>query len=251
LSQIRNLVICGCSYTDDKNYRTWASILSRQYPNINYHNIAASGAGNDYICNRTINFLEQQSFDPAETLIMVMWSGTGRKDLKVSGEWWYHIQDQYPWARRDNHENYYVFSGGLTNSWTTNNTTKKIFNWLYRVADPLLLCQDSLMNFLNLENYLKVKGYKYRFTSFANYWDTESESNFLSGDYNIGFFCQNDPLYQKFNFSNLFFIDHQKNCLAEFSRDISELDKTGHPTKLSHQQFVDQIVLPEVSNLFD
>lgn len=251
MSQIRNLVVCGCSYTDDKNYTTWASILSRHYPNINYHNIAAGGSGNDYICNRTINFLEQQSFNPAETLVLVMWSGTGRKDIKVSGEWWYHIQNQYSYTSRDDHENYYVLSGGLVNVWTTNNTTKQMFDWPYRVADPRLLCQNSLMNFLNLENYIKVKGYKHRFTSFANYWEIESESNFLAGDYSIGAFCQDDPLYQKFNFSNWFFVDHQKNCLAEFSRDAGELDGSGHPTELSHQKFFNQIVLPEIGNLFN
>jgi hypothetical protein len=245
---IQNLVVNGCSFTDDRNKNTWATILAKQYPNLNYHNLASVAAGNDYIANSTIEFLEKNNFDPAETLVLIMWSGTGRKDLKVSGEWWYHLNKEYPHGSKLNDE-YYLFSGGLTNSWTTNNTVKKIFNWLYKLSDPTTLCRSSVMNFINLENYLRVQGYQYKFTSYVNYWDPLTESNFNSGDYSIGHFAKDYSLFQKYNFSNWFFVNNQRDCLAEFALGINELDTTGHPTVVGHEKFAKQIVNPAVKEL--
>ena len=245
---IQNLVVNGCSFTDDRNNNTWATILAKQYPNLNYYNIASVAAGNDYIANSTVEFLEKNNFNPKETLVVVMWSGTGRKDLKISGEWWYYLTEQYPQGRKLNEE-YYLFSGGLTNSWTTNNTTKKIFDWVYKLSDPTTLCQSSFMNFLNLENYLRVNNYQYKFTSYVNYWDPLTESNFNSGDYSIGHFAKDYPLFQNYNFSNWFFVNKKQDCLAEFALGINELDNTGHPTTAGHQQFAETIAVPAVKDI--
>ena len=246
---IKNLVINGCSFTADQKNTTWASVLANYFLDIEYYNIAAGAAGNDYICNSTINYLEQQQLDPGNTLVLIMWSGTGRKDLNVAGEWWYYLHDDYPHGRRHG-EQYYLFSGGLTNSWTTNKTTKKIFEWLYKLSDPTTLCQNSMMNFLNLENYLKANGYQYRFTSYVNYWDPATESNFNAGDYSIGYFCKDYPLYQKYNFSNWFFVNDRKDCLAEFALQLNELDYTSHPTIAGHTMFAKQIVVPLLDTIF-
>ena len=54
---IKNLIVNGCSFTDDRVVHTWATELKKKYPEIDYHNIASGGAGNDYICNSTIDFL--------------------------------------------------------------------------------------------------------------------------------------------------------------------------------------------------
>jgi hypothetical protein len=247
---IKNLVINGCSFTSDQqSTTTWAKILSKKFPKINYHNIAAVAAGNDYILQSTINFLEGQQFDPQETLVLIMWSGTGRKDLNISGEWWYHLTQHYRFGKNQDDHQYYLFSGGLNNSWTTNKNTKHIFDWLYKLSDPHTLCQSSMLNFVNLENYLKVQGYRYKFTSYVNYWDPESESNFNAGDYSIGHFCKDYPLYQKYDFSNWFFVNDKKDCLAEFAKDSHQLDNTGHPTDLGHNQFVEQVVMPVIETV--
>jgi len=247
---VKNLVVNGCSFTDDRIYYTWATALKKKYSKINYYNIGSASAGNDYICNSTINFLEKQNFNPADTLVLIMWSGTGRKDLSISGEWWYHLHDQhYKCGRNHNDSQYYLFSGGLTNSWTTNKTTKKIFDWSYKLSDPHTLCQDSLMNFLNLENYFKVNQYQYRCTSHVNYWNPLEQSNFSAGDYSIGYFCKDYPLYQNYNFSNWFFVNDQKDCLAEFAQQIEQLDHTGHPTSVGYETFAKQVVIPIMDSI--
>lgn len=251
MGKITTLVINGCSFTCDTgpNSWTWASALHEQYPGLSYHNLAASAAGNDYICDSTINFLEQNDFDPDTTLVLVMWSGTGRKDLKISGEWWYHLKQKYRLCPLVNDEHYYLSSGGLTNSWTTNRTTKKIFDWLYRLSDPNTLCQQNLMNFMNLENYLQVRKYQYRFTSFVNYWHPAQQSNFLYGDYSIGYFCKDHALLKNYNFSNWFFVNENRDCLAEFAQDHNGLSHTNHPTRCEHGKFCQQIVLPVIQDL--
>jgi len=246
---IKNLIVNGCSFTDDRVVHTWATELKKKYPEIDYHNIASGAAGNDYICNSTIDFLEKHSFNPNNTLVLIMWSGTGRKDLRISGEWWYHLREEgYYSGRNFSDSEYYVFSGGLTNSWTTNKTTKKMFDWLYRLSDPTTLCQNSLLNFLNLENYLKVNQYQYKCTSYVNYWDLLEQSNFNAGDYSIGYFCKDYSLYQNYNFSNWFFVNEQKDCLAEFAHQHGELDTTGHPTEICHKKFAEDVVIPMIKN---
>ena len=182
MSVIKNLFVNGCSFTDDRCGTTWATFLKKKYPNLNYHNIANYGAGNRYICNSTIQFLEDQNFNPEETLVIIMWSGTKRIDLDMSGEWWYHLYENYPHGRNINDQHYYLFSSGI--AWTKQSDATKIFNWPYKLSDPHTLCADSLMNFINLENYLKVHGYQYRFSSFVNYWDPQVESS-STGEYSI------------------------------------------------------------------
>lgn len=244
-----NLVVNGCSYTDDRFATTWATLLAQKFSQVNYTNLASAAAGNDYICRSTMHFLSEQQPDPATTLVVIMWSGTGRKDISVPGDWWYHIKETYACGRNHNDKQYYVFSGGLNNSWTRNTLTKKIFSWPYKLCDPTTLCEDNLLNFVNLENFLKVKGYTYMFGSYVNYWHTQEQSNFSAGDYCIGYFCQDHSLYQQLDFSKWFFVNQDKDCLAEFARDIDQLDDTGHPTQIGHQKFCDQVVWPAVQSV--
>jgi hypothetical protein len=212
--------------------------------------LASSGAGNTYICDSTINFLEETNPAPAETLILIMWSGSGRKDLAVSGDWWYHLNKTYAVGSNVGNE-YYVFSGGLSNSWTKHEVTKKMFNWLYKVSDPLSLCLDSIKKFACLESYLKMRGYQYRFTNFWNCWNINVESTPVTGDYTIGYFCKDHAVYQNYDFSNWIFVNDQRDCLGEFVMDINELDNTGHPTVVGHTKFVEQIVMPRLKDLLD
>jgi hypothetical protein len=97
-------------------------------------------------------------------------------------------------------------------------------------------CRESLVHFLNLENYLKVHGYQYKFTSYCNYWNGD-EYNKFSGDYNISYFCQTLPIFKKFDFSNWFFLNDNKDCLGEYAHSINQMDETWHPTQLAHENF--------------
>lgn len=245
---IKNLVINGCSFTQDGQLgKLWPQVLQEQLKPQTYHNLARGGAGNFYIANSTIEFLEKQDFNPQETMVIVMWSGTGRKDLRINGAWYYQLADSYNWGVKSHQdEDYYLFSGGISNSWCNNPITKKIFSWLYKTSDPYTLCKDSLMHFKNLENYLKVNQYQYQFTSFVNYWQPDQESCPLGGDYSIAYWLKDEPIYQKFCFDNWFFADADKNSLGEFAKQRGLLDATHHPTHLAHEQYAQEVVLPRI-----
>ena len=245
---IKNLVVNGASGVDDRPHVTWATFLSKKYQWDSYHNLGSAGCGNDYICDSTIQLLEKQQFDPKETLVIIMWSGVGRKDLAITGEWYYHLKDSYGSLRNHNDEEYYLFSGGLTNAWEKNKTTKKIFEWLYKLSDPVTICVNSLLNFINLENYLKVHGYNYKFTVDVNCWTPANEGTEFYGDHSIGYFCADLPIYQNFDFSNWFFINDQKDGLGQFIKYEKTFTDTLHTSAPTYEKFAEQIVIPQIAH---
>lgn len=247
---IKNLVINGCSFTEDYKKPTWATHVKSALDPNTYENLARSGAGNFYIANSTIDYLSSANLDPAETLVVVMWSGSGRKDIRISGEWYYYFESQYLYRAKsfnNNESEYYLFSGGLSNSWLANPDTKKIFDWAYKLSDPMSLCKDTLMHIVNLENYLKAQGYRYRFAGYVNQWSHSSTHSPLSGDYSLGYFLNNIPAYEKYSFDSWIFVDQQRNCLGEFATNMNELDHTSHPTQKAHQLFAETIVMPQLN----
>lgn len=246
---IKNLVVNGCSFTNDVEVSTWATYVNRSFNFNSYTNLAQGAAGNFYIANSTVNYLNYADLDPSETLVIIMWSGPGRKDIRVSGDWYYYFENQYNWRAKSSagdESEYYLFSGGLTNSWLTNPDTKKIFNWAYKLSDPVSLCKDTLTYIVFLENYLKNQRYHYQFSSFVNYWSTNTDYNKFTGDYDIDFFLKDTPMYKNFNFDSWMFVDSSRNCLGEFAESINELDSTVHPTELGHQRFTEQIIIPHL-----
>lgn len=247
---IKNLVVNGCSFTSNQtNTDTWGAHLRNAIKPKIYQNLACSGAGNLYICNSTIDYLSSSALTPAETMVVIMWSGSGRKDIRISGEWYYHFENQYKYRAKSfngNESEYYLFSGGLTNSWLESPPIKKIFEWGYKLSDPISLCKDSLIHILNLENYLKVHRYQYRFTGYVNQWTDVQDHSALSGDYSIGHFLKNIPIYNQYKYNSWIFVDQERNCLGEFAKNMNELDQTGHPTELAHCKFAKNIVLPQL-----
>lgn len=247
---IKNLVVNGCSFTDDFMSPTWATYVNDSLCCQSYQNLAKGGGGNFYISNSTIDYLSSSDLDPAETMVIVMWSGSGRKDLRIAGEWYYHFQNNYFYQSKPfnvNESEYYLFSGGLTNSWLTNPGTKKIFEQLYKISDPTTLCKDTLLHIINLENYLKVHGYQYRFAGYFNQWSDNAEYSPLSGDYSLGYFLKDIALYKRYDYSSWIFADSQRNCLGEFALNLGEFDNTGHPTQKAHRIFAEKIFIPQLN----
>jgi hypothetical protein len=244
---ITNLVVNGCSFTKGN---TWAQSVSNALNPTNYKNLAQSGAGNFYISNSTIDYLSTSNLDPTKTLVIIMWSGSGRKDIRISGEWYYHLNDQYSYQAKSfngDEDEYYLFSGGLSNSWIANSTTKKVFQWAYKLSSPVTLCKDTLVHIVNLEHYLKEHGYQYRFAGYVNQWSDSIDHSPLSGDYSIGYFLKDIAMYKNYSFDNWIFVDQERNCLGEFASKLNELDTTSHPTSTAHRVFAEQIIIPALT----
>lgn len=245
----KNLVINGCSFTAEKSNDSWATYVNQKFNPDLYKNIARPGAGNFYIANSTIDYLSNADLDPAETMVTVMWSGTGRKDIRISGEWYYHLKNQYFYRAKsfsDNESEYYLFSGGLYNSWNNHPVIRKIFEWSYKISDPVTLCKDSLINIISLESYLRAHGYQYKFAGYVDCWSNLNESSSITGDYCLGHFLHDLPMYNKYNFDSWMFADNQKTCLGEFAKSLNQLNATNHPTAVAHKLFADTVIIPQL-----
>lgn len=242
---IKNLLVSGCSFTAGYhfNQKTWPWHVADAF-NIKCTNIAYSGAGNGYISNSIIDVLESGVYHPDETLVVVMWSGTSRCDVRVSEEFWNELDYNYKF--KSNNDNFYVGSCGTGNAWQDNKITKLLFEMQYLSSDPVSLCNNSIRNFLNLENYLITNKYKFKFTSFYNMW-TSDVHEFTS---DVG-----EPLLgkyvRKFDLTNWFFVNSNKDSLWEYTKanKLIANDK-WHPNDLAHKQYAEQIVVPTLQECF-
>jgi hypothetical protein len=239
---MQNLIVNGCSFTEEfDDMPSWATFLNEQLQPYYYKNIAQSAAGNRYICDSTITFLEASEIPSEDTLVIIMWSGIDRKDIHISREWFNYIKDQYSYCHEENDGSYYLNAGGEVNSWLENKETKKIFEGLYKTSDYKSMCIESLLCFIQLESYLKENNYNFLFTSFFNIWEkprnpSKKQKLFIK-DY-----CSEMPIYENFNLNNWWFIDSEKNCLGDFASNLNYLDSDGfHPSEVGHSKFADMI----------
>ena len=242
---IKNLVVSGCSFTAGKN--SWARCVQDQLSVPNLFNVGSIGAGNRYIASSIIDVLQHHCLAPKETVILAMWSGPGRVDELVSGEYWYLLED-YPYKTfvLDCDDTYWIHSGGRGNSWLDHQETKKLFQHKYVTSDPFVLCKETLVHMSHLQNFLQNHGFRYKFMSYVNYWipDKESVGN---GDFSLTHFCSDWPTYRALEFQHWIFVNQQKDSLYEFcaAHDCVSSDNF-HPTSLGHQQFAQQIILPQL-----
>ena len=234
---IDHVVVNGCSFTQGMQGETWANHLN--IPNV--LNLASHGAGNNYICHSTLNYLESHDYKSSNTLVVVMWSGTSRIDVPVSSEWYSHIRQTFPFGFSD-HTSNWIHTGGSGHV--------ALFENLCKTHDNTSQCVESLQNFILLESYLQAKGYHYIFTSYANYWSEDHEyCSTTLVDPNIGYHCKHLPLYKKFNFKKWLFCNSNKDCFGEFAIDDLRHGTGSHPSEQTHKQFAKEFLLPAVEKL--
>lgn len=251
---IKNLVTSGCSFTESINQgKSWASELATLLQVENHVNMAKGAAGNVYICNSIIDCLETKHFDPRHTLVLVMWSGPDRKDVLVSGEYWY-LLNAYPNKIVVNDpDGYWIFSGGRGNSWQDFEETRKLFEPFYVSSDPHVMCKETLRSMLHLQSYLLARGYLYRFMSYMNYFLPDLKTQSIDmGSLNIPFFSQSIIDFQNLDFTNWIFWNKNKDTIYEFCRTNDLIgDDNCHPSKQGHKQYAEQVLLPVVRKILE
>ena len=80
----KRLVVSGCSFTENYNDEyplSWPYYLADSLGIEQVTNVACSAMGNRYISDSVHWLLETHEFDPAETLVVVMWSGFNRHSI--------------------------------------------------------------------------------------------------------------------------------------------------------------------------
>lgn len=173
-----NLVVSGCSFTHEPHNEwypfAWPSILAED-TNMGVVNLAIPGAGNDHISRSIILYLEKNKPDPADTLVMIMWSGVGRFDW-ITDASLSRFKDIYPFDYQYDTHNELVLAG---NWWNLNKNHKlnQVLIEYSRYQSDYSFSLASWLAMKNLSNYLFLNRYRHYNTSFVDY-----KKNHIKGD---------------------------------------------------------------------
>lgn len=251
---IRDLIVNGCSFTEKKSSedKPWAEFVNDFFNFETCSNLAMGGAGNRYICERTIDYLEHWQTPTDELLVVIMWSGISRKDLQINQDYWNLLElHNYPFKAQTfyppNEKTYCVFSGGFAGSWAYNPITDELFKPHYKISSPEIMCKDSLGYFNRLSNYLENRKIKYVFTSYLNYWSFPD--NVRYGDYVLEHHVGEFPCFKNFNFDNWLFLDNNKTCFGDHAVENNLFDHTNHPTEQAHKEFAEKFMIPKIKEI--
>lgn len=243
---IKNLIVSGCSFTDNRRHPTWVDTVAEQLTTTTVINLGRAGAGNAYISQSVIDCLTRNHFAPTETMVIVMWSGPDRHDVRVAGDYWYLLEDYHSKTNIGDPDGYWVFSGGRSNSWIDHVETRKLFLHHYTTIDPVIMCSQTLYQILMLSVYLEHQGFSQYFMSHLNYWDSDpSRESVTDGSLNVAFFCRNLPIFQCMAFDRWIFSNNNKDSIYEFCRDRDLLSADQfHPSAMGHKLYAEQIIAP-------
>jgi hypothetical protein len=157
----KNLIVSGCSFTHnvtEDHLDTWPYYL-RDIGGFNeVYDCSLPGAGNNHIANSLQWCLETDPIDPADSLVIVMWSGVDRDDLICPKE---HLTPYPEFKFTDTVST--GITGGLLGS---GNTT----TYLTDLAQQKTSASRSIENFLlinGIYHYLHAKKYQFLFLDFC------------------------------------------------------------------------------------
>ena len=258
---IKNFVVTGCSFTQSLG---WAqevveTVKQNYCHSLNYTNLATSGAGNFYIADSLAYFLTKNNLDPAETLVMVMWSGVSRKDITVSDDFYSMVNSPASSAKQD--LVHYVISGGQIGSWQSEVMfprsssfkwfLRPIFENLYKSSDEASMAHDTLSAMIRTKDFLEHRGYHYKFMSYVNYWGTSPGHISNNLDFNIPACVPDHPFLNALG-DQWIWADDNKNCVYEYAKELNLLEPSDgfHPTKEAYKRFTKEFIMPNIQGLF-
>jgi hypothetical protein len=246
---IKTLVVSGCSFTNDYQFKTWPRHLPEVDKNIRLLDVSFPGAGNNYIAESIIQTILYENLDPTETLVLTMWSGISRKDVLVSKDY-YNLIDES--SKTKLYDQNFAFSGGQIGLWTTsgNSFLKSLFENWYKSTDHSTMGFESLSSMIRLQSFLEARNFPYKFMSYVNYWQDIPDYIGRNGDFSLSYYNRDNP-YLSLLDKNWIWADHDKNCLFEYARDRGLLDVDQfHPIEAAHKPFANDIILPAVEEYF-
>jgi hypothetical protein len=241
-SRFKNLVVSGCSFTHEPHNQwypfAWPSILA-ETTGMQVHNLAVPGAGNDHIGKSLILFLERNEFNPADTLVMAMWSGIGRIDW-ITDASLSNFKDQYPFTYKYDEFNELTLGGNWWNNPNPSMLLKTLVNYSKFQSDHSLALH-SWVSMRNLSDYLDINGFTYYYTSFVNYNNMNIRGDALT----VNFFRELETLNLKFN-SEHWLPLADADYYGDWSRDRNFLDADGfHPRyPKAPEGWVNQVLIP-------
>jgi len=103
------------------------------------------------------------------------------------------------------------------------------------------MAQDTLVQIINTQSYLKENNIPYLMSSYVNYWGNDERVADL--DYGIGQFTDLKYLVDKIDFSRWVFANENKDCIHELAKMHNDLEEDNfHPGFDTHERWADLIL---------
>ena len=232
-SKYKTLLVSGCSFTHNNcdSHFSWGNDLA-EWTGMRIINLGIPGAGNSHISKSIILHIERNQLDPAETLVIPMWSGIARIDWVADREL-SNFKNTYPFTYDYDQFNELVVGGSW---WHRENNKTHIIKTLieyskYQTAHSLAL--DSWLSMTSLINYLNAKGFEHYHTSILNH-GFDQEEKWIDYEQELA------ELNLKLDKTNWVI-----PCIGNYCKDRGMLqDDNFHPTMQGHESWTRTVLMP-------
>jgi hypothetical protein len=242
-STYKKLLVSGCSFTHNNHHTpcTWGNNLA-VWANLDIHNLGIPGAGNTHINNSIILWIEKHRPDPADVLIIVMWTGVERVDW-ITDPKSSKFKEYYPFTYNysDNTE---LVAGG---SWWSadrilqKTLVQKTLIEYTKFQNKQSLALSSWLSMTQLTDYLKQRGYTFYYTAGQDLW-CPSDSTDRWIDYaveleQLGLTLDPDP----------WLCFSHNEYLGNWVKEHNYLYDDGlHPSHIGHEIWCQDVLIPKL-----
>jgi hypothetical protein len=241
---IQNLIVSGCSFTHNNSQSTavaWPYYLKDFGGFQNVFDTSMPGAGNYHISNSLIWALEQDQIDPANSLVIIMWSGCDRDDFITSAN---NIKkDGYSFRFEFNKDVWIAINGGThpDANGNTADAAQLVAHGFFTLKTRESKSIENYLTFLNTWHYLKNRGFR---CVFLNFIDPKLPSR--TRHFDIRPYL---PTKLQTNLDSMF-----SNIVDPYSfalRNGLLWDDDFHPSADGHLEWTRNILMPHLQKLFD
>jgi hypothetical protein len=230
-SKYKTLLVSGCSFTHNncEDHFAWANDLA-VWTGMDIVNLAIPGAGNTHIANSIMLYIEQHQLDPAETLVMAMWSGVARIDW-ITDQSLSKFENSYPFAYNYDAHNELVLGGSWWQPKRRSHVEQTLVEYSkYQSTHSFALHSWLAMN--NLSNYLKSHGFEHYYTAIID--NEHNEELWVDYEQEL------TKLNLKLDKSNWI-----SPCIGNYCQEHNMLqDDNFHPTMQGHESWTQNILMP-------
>jgi len=233
-SKYSNLVVSGCSFTINESANShvaWANCFA-VWAGMSISNLAVCGAGNQHIANSIILHLEKNRPDPANTLVLPMWSGVARVDWITDRSM---LKDNRDWRYQYRYDQYNDLT---TNMQTADSRLKSAFEQqgVYQGQESQAL--NTWLAITALTNYLEQHGYTYYYTAYQDIFSSKRD-NLSAMLFKIDLKLDSDK----------WITTQHEEFFGEFAEARKLVNSDGwHPSTEGHELWVNEILEPKLIN---
>jgi hypothetical protein len=241
VSKYKKLLVSGCSFTHNNHHTpcTWGNNLA-VWAGLDIHNLGIPGAGNTHIKNSTILWLEKHRPDPADLLIIIMWSGVERVDWITDPDV-SKFKTYYPFTYNYSDSTELVLGGSWWAKKSIRSQVEKLLVNYTKYQNNQSLALTSWLEMTQLTDYLKQRGYTFYYTAWQDLW--------LPGDGTnqwINYGVELERLNLSLDPAPWLFSDTNK-YLGNWAKEHNYLsDDNLHPSHIGHEIWCRSILIPEL-----